>query len=195
MMKKIIKVILPIIMLLVLNLRIYMVNNKAEKSISEKITKGDIAQIGDNYFETDDEMMNGYSVKVLDSEIVKADEYLEKFGHSIDEQMYSDLEYYYIVSVSIRNDDNQYVGEKGIDFGRWYLQGDDYILRVEDFAYSLCNTTVGGSLSISLRENSEMTFILPFYMFSGTHSFKKISANAPELVITDYPVKLTMEMS
>ena len=50
-MKKIIKVILPIIMLLVLNLRIYMVNNKAEKSISEKITKGDIAQIGDNYLD------------------------------------------------------------------------------------------------------------------------------------------------
>ena len=49
-------------------------------------------------------------------------------------------------------------------------------------------------MSISLRENSEMEFDLPFYVFSGAHSYDKLKNQQSELVITDYPVKIKMEL-
>jgi len=65
---------------------------------------------------------------------------------------------------------------------------------MEDFAYSLANRIEGNSLSISLRENSEMDFDLTFYVFSGAHSYEKLKNQQSELVITDYHVKIKMEL-
>lgn len=194
-MRKIIKFSVIIIISLVLVTRIYYINHTAEKLDIITFEKGQTVQIGNNFFERSEEMMDGYSVKVLDSEIVPADKYLDQFGHTLEEQFYSDLDYYYLVTVLIKNENNKFVGEKGIDFRQWYLQGDDYILRVEEFAYSLANPTVGESRSISLNEDSEMQFTLPFYVFSNIYTpYEKLIKVPPELVVALYPEKIMIKL-
>ena len=85
--------------------------------------------------------------------------------------------------------------EKKVDFRQWYLQGDDYILRVEEFAYSLANPTVGESRSISLNEDSEMQFTLPFYVFSNIYTpYEKLIKVPPELVVALYPEKIMIKL-
>ena len=193
-MKNRISLIIAVMVLMTALCRICYVNINAEKPVSEIISRGETAEIKDNFFDKLDESMDGYAVTVRQSEIIPADEYLARYRHTIDEQMYSDLEYYYVVTVIVNNKNNPFIGEKGIDFGRWYLQGTDYILKIEDFAYSLSNETVGNSMQISLRENSDMEFILPFYIFNKSHSYEKISADSCYLVISDYPEKLMLEL-
>lgn len=195
MMKNKLIYIITTLIIISISARIIYINVNKESIKAENIAKGDIAEIGDNFFDSSDELMNGYSVKILSSEIVKADDYLKKYGHSVDEQFYDDLSYYYIVRVSVRNKNNSYVGEKGINFQRWYIEGSDYILRIEDYAYSLANSIEGNSLSISLREDSEMEFELPFYVFSESHSYNKLKNDFSNLVITDYPVKIKMSLN
>ncbi len=193
-MKNKISLIIAVIVLITALYRIYYVNINCEKSAFEIISKGEMAEIKDNFFDKSDESMDGYAVTIKQSEIIPADEYLAQYKHTLDEQIYSDLEYYYIVTVTVTNKNNPFVGEKGIDFGRWYLQGTDYILKIEDFAYSLSNETVGNSMQISLRENSDMEFTLPFYIFNKSHPYEKISTDSFYLVISDYPKKLMLEL-
>ena len=193
-MKNKISLIIAVIVLITALCRIYYVNINSEKPVSQIISREEMAEIKGNFFDKSDESMDGYAVTVKQSEIIPADEYLASYGHTIDEQLYSDLEYYYIVRVIVTNKNNKFVGEKGIDFGRWYIQGNDYILKIEDFAYSLSNETAGNSMQISLRENSDMEFILPFYIFNKSNSYEKISADSCYLVISDYPEKLMLEL-
>lgn len=193
-MKNKISLTIAVIVLITALCRIFYININAEKSVSEIIPAGETAEIKDNFFDKSNESMDGYAVTVRQSEIVPAGEYLARYGHTIDEQLYSDLEYYYIVRVIVTNKNNQFVGEKGIDFGKWYIQGNDYILKIEDFAYSLSNETVGNSMQISLRENSDMEFILPFYIFNRSHSYEKIYDYSCYLVISDYPEKLMLKL-
>lgn len=194
-MKKTILILTVIVLMGMLATRIYFVNKNSENFVTASFEKGEIVQIEDNFFEKSNEMMNGYNVKVIDSEIVPAEEYLEKFGHTLEDQFYSDLDYYYLVTVTVANVDNEFVGEKGVDFKQWFLQGDDYILRVEELAYSLANSDVGNSRSISLMENSEMEFTLPFYIFSEVYTtYDKLIKESPVLVIASYPTKLMLNI-
>lgn len=187
-------VVFPIVILILVLVRIFYVNTNSEKAMKEIIPIGKSAEIGENFFDYSSESMNGYIVTVKNSEIVSAKEYLEQHGKSITDQPYQGLEYYYLVTVNIKNTDNSYVGEKGIDFMRWYIQGSDYILKIEDFAYSLANESLNGSLQVSLNQNKDMDFVLPFYMFSGDHPHDKIVSDISYLVISDYPTKLMLKI-
>lgn len=185
---------IAVILLIIVFARIFYVNSVSEKASYEIIPIGEKAEIGDNFFENSTENMNGYIITVKNAEIISADKYLEQHGKLITDQPYSLLQNYYLVTVNIKNVDNEFVGEKGIDFLRWYIQGSDYILRIEDYAYSLANESLGGSFQFSLNQNKDMDFVLPFYMFSSDHPYNKIENDTSYLVISDYPTKLMLKI-
>lgn len=185
---------IAVILLVTVFARIFYVNSISEKALYEIIPMGEDAEIAENFFDDSSENMNGYVVAVKSSEIISAEEYLNKFGKNIKDQYFEGLENYYLVTVNVKNVDNQLVGEKGINFARWYIQGSDYILRIEDVAYSLANESLNGSLQVSLNQNKDMDFVLPFYMFSVDHPYDKIQDDISYLVISDYPTKLMLKL-
>ena len=193
-MKNKISVGIAILLLITVFVRIFYVNNTSEKALYEIIPMGEDAEIGENFFDDSNENMNGYVVTVKSSEIISAEEYLNRFGKTLKDQHFEGLENYYLVTVNVKNVDNQFVGEKGINFVRWYIQGSDYILKVEDVAYSLANESLNGSLQISLNQNKDMDFVLPFYMFSIDHPYEQIANDTSYLVISDYPTKLMLKI-
>ena len=80
-----------------------------------------------------------YTVTVLDAELVPAEELQGYDAGDQAELLGNFTDYIYMVRVSIANQYNPFVDEKGINAGGYYLIGTDYILSLDDTCYYLAN--------------------------------------------------------
>jgi hypothetical protein len=198
-MKKIIILSVTFAVLIGCGIRIYYVNSTAEKPIIEIYAKGENVEIGENYFDQkNDELMDGYAVKVLDSRIVDADEYLENLNIERENSAFPDVAYFYEVKFAVENIHNQFVGEQGINLINWRLQGDNYFYMpsMNDPVYEALNPSMKGEKSFSLNIGDTKEFIIPFYINMGYNDMtpKEFLKNPPKLVICDYPVEKKLEI-
>lgn len=193
-MKKRIFILLVIALTATWGVRFYMVNKDIEPPIIQVFAKGVEVPIGKDFFYSSDEEMDGYTVTVLDADLVPAEEFLQ--GYDAGDQaefLGNNTDYIYVVRVSIGNQYNPFIDEKGINLGSYYLIGTDYVLGLEDTCYQLANPDMPGT-SFSLQQETSMELILPFDVMSDLTSRKHILEDPPKLQVTLYPSKKLIEL-
>ena len=186
-MKKIIAICVAILLATGWGIRFYFVNKDVNKPIIQVFQKGTEVPVGKDFFDRSDEDMDGYTVTVLDAELMSLDDFLQKYKaeeHRTELGVFTD--YIYTVRVSISNQDNKFTNEKGISLVSYVLQGTDYILSLEQMSYQYANPDMPGA-SFSLRQGTSMELLLPFEIMSSLTSYEHILSDPPKLQISQYP--------
>lgn len=141
-------------------------------------------EIEDDFFDNSSENMNGYSITILDTEIIPIDEFQKQYSDYNNDM---NAEYIYLVRVCFENENNNYGNSAGINLGQYILQEGSYINFIDREAYELINGF--DSIKFSLRINSEMEMVIPFHVDSRYINVNKLKTGQPTLVVSLYPHK------
>lgn len=170
--------------------RVIYVNSNTLVPKVVKCKTGDEVQIGDDFFDNSSEKMNGYSITVTDTNVLSIDQFESKYGEYKNE---SHAEYIYLVTAIFKNDNNSFGENAGINLKQYILQENSYINYIDREAYKLTNKN--DSFMFSLRENSEMEFIIPFDINSMYINIEELTSGDPTLVVSLYPHKKVIELN
>lgn len=187
---KILVISISLLLVIVYISRVIYVNSNTLAPEIVKYKIGDEVPIGDDFFDQSSEKMKGYSIKVTDTDILTIDEFESKYGEYKNEY---NSEYIYLITAVFKNNNN-FLGESaGIDLGQYILQENSYINYIDREAYQLTNEN--DSIKFSLRENSQMEFIIPFDINSMYIDIEELKSGMPTLVVSLYPHKKIIELS
>lgn len=207
-MKKIIAIVAAVLLAAAVGRMAY-VNIKAERPDIRVYKIGTEVPYNDNYFENEDEQLNGYFITVLSAKIVKTEDFLKE--HDIadsvtippaDQVTQSNYvpDYIYDVVINIRNSDNT---EGGISLYNTAIMSDDVHLRVDETIWSALYPQLGGSLTFKLVENSDEDIHLPFgieYYYKNVNESNAINVDMLysrdfQLLVTRYPLDQRINLS
>lgn len=193
-MKKKLIIIFMVVLAICWGGRFYILNKNVDVPIVQVFAKGEQVAVEKDFFDYAKESMDGYTVTVLDAELLSVQDFLKKYDAMEQaENLGIFTDYIYTVHVSIANEHNPYTNEKGIPACRYLLQGVNYTLSFEDTCYQIANPDMPGS-SFSLREGTSMEMILTFDVMSKITSIEHLSDDIPKLVITLYPHKKMIKL-
>lgn len=193
-MKKFIIIGCSLVLMLLWGFRIVDVSREATVAEEEIYDFNEDVDLGKNYFHSSEEIAEGYTITVLDSEILTLEDYTGKYDFDpsyINPDVNSSfpVTHIYEVRVKLKNVANDHAGEQGIDFSQYALLGVDYRLGLEYDAYAISNPTMEGSLGVSVKKGDEFEFVLPFAIRNYSGLMKHILNNdTPFLQVTQYPV-------
>ena len=170
-------------------IRFYSVNKDVDSPVIQMYEKGEEVPIGEDFFDYASEDMDGYTITVLDAELLPVGEFLQK-NNAMDQAENLGLftDYIYTVHISVANRHNPYTGEKGVALQQYVLHGTNYVLSLEDTCYQIANPDMPGT-SFSLKEGTDMEITLTFDVMSETTNIQHIVNDSPKLLITQYPHK------
>ena len=184
------KYIWPVVIgLLVLGWALRVCSVNSDLNLPEKIVYpfGETVPIEKDYFDYESEDMDGYSVRVLGSELMTAEEFLARYNASNRlSELGGSSDYVYAVEVSVTNSYNPYTGEKGISLLLYNLVGKNYILTIDGICFDASNPHMPGP-SFSLQQNACITIVLPFIASAWQNDYDDLLENPPMLQITQYP--------
>ncbi len=186
---KLIAIILLLVIIIIYIVRVVYINthNLAPKNVSYKI--GDVVDLNNDYFDNSLEKMDGYSISVLNTDIISINDFMQKYNGYNNEM---NADYMYLLNVEFRNIDNDYGTNAGIDLGQYILQESSYINFIDREAFSLINGF--DNIKFALRRNSKKELIIPFHIDTFYIDIKKLKNGNPKLVISLYPNKKTIEL-
>lgn len=184
-------------------IRIYWVNKGVEKQKTAYFKMNETVEFGQDFNIDSSKIMDGYSMKVLDSEVLSTEDFYKTY-HLIaeDEQLMEDplVKYYYIVKAVFSNKDNQEGENQGIDLSNLLLTGKDYSVVANIMAYGMINPNMPQGLGFSLRPNSSLEVLIPYAIIPGSiaknekDALRKLTKESPMLQVTSYPTKKMIEM-
>lgn len=156
---------------------------------------GETVPIGNDFFDNALEAMNGYEVTVKSAQIFEYENYVEQelnvnlqeLPDGQDKENPPDK--VYVVTLSICNIDNN---TTGINFEGYRITNNNIIADLNYSLYETANPTTEGSLKISLREDTEMDFYLPFNLREEHYverNWDNLDSIPFKLVVTLYPTK------
>lgn len=193
-MKKLMLVFFAVVLVAAWGVRFYLVNQNIDLPVAQVFPKGMQVPIEKDFFFDATEDMDGYTVKVLGAELLTIEEFIQRYQAGSHAEVLGDLtDYIYEVRVSIANQDNGLVEEKGIALGLYYLKGTDYVLSLEDVCFQSANPNMPGT-SFSLQKGTSMELVLPFNVMSALTSQKHILEDPPKLQISLYPHQKLLEL-
>lgn len=175
------------------------VNDQYEQYLPERVIvdKNDTASFGQNYFDKASEIIDGYSIRVNDAQMIPTEEYLESHGMTMDyytESARMDIpDYIYEVNITAFNQDNDQTGKTGIDFELLSLQGTTYNILVDDELYYAANPDMNDSIKLSLRPGSQYDICLPYPIYSQQYRKNQFSYDPPMLLISEFPQKMLLK--
>lgn len=168
-------------------IRFYSVNKDVDSPVIQVYEKGEEVPIGEDFFNYADEGMDGYTITVLDAELLPVGDFLQKYNAEDQaENLGLFTDYIYTVRISVANRHNPYTGEKGVALQQYVLHGTNYVLSLEDTCYLIANPDMPGT-SFSLREGTDMEITLTFDVMSKAISIQHLMDDCPKLMITQYP--------
>ena len=189
-MKKFIIIFTAVAISVIYIIRVFYINNNSYAPKIKKYNSSETVPIENDFFDSSNEKMNGYSVKLLNTELLTINEFESQYG-SINNELQAD--YIYLVKVLFINDDNGYGKNAGIDLTQYILRETSYINFINREVYSMVNDFK--SLSFSLRMNSEKEFIIPFGINCNHIDIDRIKNGSPELVISLYTNKKSVKLN
>ncbi len=200
--KKIAVFFLAALLLIVWAFAVWKTNVKAEKPTVEAYSMQEKVAYGKDYFRRSDNILDGYTVTVLSTEIVPYEEYVQKQKITLPERMTDETgkflyrpEYVYDVEVRFSNTDNE---SGAIDmFDTLLVNGDALMLRVDADLWDCMYPQLAGSYSFRLRPHTEMVFHLPFVVeavYSERYPAERVQNEEMALVISQYPVKKVIKL-
>ncbi len=185
-MKRIIIISLTMILMTIYGIRLYSVNSKKDYPITLSFDRDEEVYIENDFFNSCSEDMDGYSVKIKDTELFTVDEFKDKYGVT-DEELFSLYDHIFIVKATFGNHGNKSGEQGGIDLGEYIIQNSSFMNIVERDAYSILNG--GNPLRFSLKNNSYYDIMIPFGINERFIDIDSLCKGKTKLIISLYPHK------
>lgn len=181
-----------LIALILGTIRIYILNSKEYYPIILEYNKNQEVKLEKDFFDSANENMNGYSISVINSDIITLNDFISKYNIQ-DEESLKPFNYVCLVKVNVKNNNNTAGEEAGINFQNFIIQSGAYITHPNPKAFSYVNDI--DYMKFSLRYDSDKDFILPFLIYNrhvNINTFKKMS---PQLVVSLFPHKKVIKIT
>lgn len=194
--KKITIVVLCILVFCVWAFNIYRANSTVEKVPKKIYSMEQWVEYGNNFYDKATENRTGYSVKVVDAEVVAFDEFLKQNNISVykDEELFKP-EYIYDVTVIIKNKNNT---DSGISMIDTTLNSINNIMQVDFDVFDALYPQLNGSISFSVKLGTEMEFHFPFVVanadFEKICDYDYLTSNTFYLNLSQYPTENSVEV-
>lgn len=194
--KKIPIVVLCILIFCVWAFNIYRVNSIVERVPVKVHSMEQWVEYGDNFYDKATENRTGYSVKVVDAEVVAFDEFLKQNNISVykDKELFKP-EYIYDVTVIIKNKNNT---DSGISMIDTTLNSINNIMQVDFDVFDALYPQLNGSISFSVKPGTEMEFHFPFVVanadFEKICDYEYLTNNTFYLNLSQYPIESSIEV-
>lgn len=186
-------------LLFLVGIRIVWINSNVKAPVVKTYSEQEEVSIRNNIFTDDSENMNGYMVKVIDTEILSYDAYLEKYHYKEDpgqplvepdDTMLPEM--IYEISIEVRNRNETDDVDSGIDFFNYKLIDTDFSLSVDRPLYAIANPDMeDGSLCVHLNPGTNQIFHLPFLFSPSSEDIsiteQDIKNAGMYLVVSRYP--------
>lgn len=192
---------IALFLLIVWFLKFTETNNNAYKQYEETVPLGQWSNIEENFFVDASENMNGYSVKVNSTEIVKYTEYLTQNGGDEILSSYTEQsvipDYICLVNVTVKNDGNT---DGALPVLYYSMYSKSLNMPIDFEIWSLIDENFDGTPYIKLIEDSEATMTIPFTPMSydiGINNDKVNSMIKEEnfyLCISYFPIRKLIEI-
>lgn len=170
--------------------RIYIVNTNIELPNRQVFEKNSVVPYETDYNISAHDRSEGYTIQVLDTEIVKA----EEFGKKYDVVEMGIASYYYMIKVSVENVSNEHVEEEGVSLGIAMLIGTNYSIIASSEMFRAVNPDMPG-MSFSLKTGTKKDVWLVFQLIPGGPEYQGIKKDPPMLQITQYPNQKLIKLS
>lgn len=189
-------VVLCILIFCVWAFNVHRVNSTVERVLVKVHPMEQWVEYGDNFYDKATENRNGYSVKVVNAEVVWFDEFLKQNNISVykDEELFKP-QYIYDVTVMVRNKNNTNSGISMIDTT---LNSINNIMQVDFDIFDALYPQLNGSISFSVKPGTEMEFHFPFVVanaeFEKICDYSYLTSNSFYLNLSQYPIKQSIEI-
>lgn len=165
--------------------RIYVVNTDKKLPERQIFEKGESVPYERDYNISENDMCEGYYVKVLDTEIMEAKAFCEKYD-AMDMGLAT---HYYMVNLEVENRSNERVGEEGVALGMAMLTGENYAIIPSLEMFEAANPGMAAP-SFSLQYGTQKRIRLVFSIIpNNMPDYECIEEKPPMLQITQYPVQ------
>ena len=194
--KKISIVVLCILIFCVWAFNVYRVNSTVERVLVKVHPMEQWVEYGDNFYDKARENRNGYSVKVVDAEVIAFDDFLKQNNISVykDEELFKP-EYIYDVTVIVKNKNNT---DSGISMIDTTLNSINNIMQVDFDVFDALYPQLNGSISFSVKPGTEMEFHFPFVVanadFEKICDYDYLTNNTFYLNLSQYPIESSIEV-
>lgn len=190
-MKRIIICSITLILSIAYGIRVYNVNSQKEYPITKKYTLNDEVFIDEDFFNSNSEDMNGYSVKVNNTKLLTADEVKKQFNIN-DDETFSLYDHIFLVNVTFGNHGNNNGEISGIDIGNYILQNNGFINIAERDAYSVFNDNK--PMKFSLEKGTYYDLTIPFGINERFIDIDDLCNGETQLVVSLYPNKKVINL-
>lgn len=177
--------------------RIYQVNHSHWLPEKQYYSVGEKVEFGTDYYMSDSEVIDGYTIQVLGSELLEEDDFFAKYhiqGKDREMADYEGIQYYYVVEAKVSNSKEMKDGIGFIPFN-YLLIGKNYSVNASMSTYSFVNPELPEGSGFSLRKGEEVNVKIPYTIFPEnvveyeSQVKKKMMKHPPHLQITAYPTK------
>ncbi|HIT90007.1 MAG TPA: DUF5028 domain-containing protein [Candidatus Merdenecus merdavium] len=188
-MRKKLILMISVLVMIILVVRIYIVNKDVKKPLEIVYEKGEVVPFDGDFTESSEDRIEGYTIQVLDSELLTLEEFYEKFDPERELADDGYTEFYYIVKVVVGNESNDQGEMKGIFLDLFPLVGIEYLSLIDNMAFEKMNPDMPAT-SFALRKGTTKEMLIP-YSFNPevTLDREEIIKNPPMLQITEYPTR------
>lgn len=178
-------------------IRVYFVNRDVSKPPMKEYKKGEIVTFDEGYSVDNRKISKGYTIQILDSEILSVEDFREKYNLSEGdlEGQYNFTNAYYIVKAKFTNINNQEGEEQGISLLSLPLVGKNYMVVFNAIAYPHLNPTMPIGGGFSLRPGTDMTVYLTYAIIAGNApGIEEFRKDPPQLQIAEYPIRKMLDI-
>lgn len=175
-------------------IRFYIVNRDVKTAVIKEYEKGEIVPLGSDFNDSSDDSANGYTIQVLDSQYLPAEEFMEKYHLENKFTPDEKTEYYYVIKISAGNIDNEKGEENGLSMYFFSLTGIDYMALPDFGAFEVMNPHMPGPV-FSLKPGTTMEFYVPYSINADFYpKYKHLPDTKPMLQLTEYPVRKKIKL-
>lgn len=178
-------------------IRVYFVNRDVSKPPMKEYKKGEIVTFDEEYSVDNRKISKGYTIQILDSEILSVEDFREKYNLSEGdlEGQYNFTNTYYVVKAKFTNVNNQEGEEQGISLLSLPLVGKNYMVVFNAIAYPHLNPTMPIGGGFSLRPGTDMTVYLTYAIIAGNApDIGELRKDPPQLQIAEYPIRKMLDI-
>lgn len=189
---KLIKAISAIALTIVCGARIYYVNSKTIYPINTVYVKEKEVDIGNNFFDSAQEKMNGYSIEIIGTELYPMSDFYTKYNVS-QEELDDYYDYIYLVKVKFKNNTND-MGEKiGISLFNYVITNNSFMTFSDLKMYKYVNDF--SELNFSLKKGTDKVVTLPYSISNKKIDINKFKKGNPQLIISLYPTRKAISLT
>lgn len=159
--------------------------------------KGEIVTFDEEYSVDNRKISEGYTIQILDSEILSVEDFREKYKLSEGdlEGQYNFTNAYYVVKAKFTNVNNQEGEEQGISLLSLPLVGKNYMVVFNAISYPHLNPTMPIGGGFSLRPGTDMTVYLTYAIIAeNAPDIEELRKDPPQLQIAEYPIRKMLDI-